>query len=113
MGTFNRLKKLSLTYASVPGLHGCKEYEIVIEIGYHQEIGSPLTLKQLLLLNIASPATVRRHLASLVREGVVERRSSDHDRRKVHLALSHRTIESLCRQCEEVERVFAGGVEGA
>ncbi len=60
---------------------------IILEIGYHEERGHPLTVKRLLLLEIGAPATVRRRLQRLVRLGLVHKRRVSHDRRLYQLEL--------------------------
>lgn len=66
---------------------------IIIEIGYHQERGQPLTVKGLILLNLGAPATVRRHLQRLVHLGLVHKRRVRHDGRSYQLE-----VDSVVRQ---------------
>ena len=66
---------------------------LIIEIGYHQEQGRPLTAKGLLSLKIGAPATVRRRLQGLVRLGLVHKRRVTHDGRIYQLE-----VDSLVRQ---------------
>lgn len=103
---FKKLKALRAAYSSLPGIRSCREYEILIEIGFHQETGHPLTLKQLLLLDIASAATVRRQLGGLVKKGMVLRRNTDHDRRGVQLELSPLAMEHLYAHFLQIDRIF-------
>ena len=58
---------------------------LIVEIGYHEEQGRPLTIKSLLLLELGAPATVRRRLQRLVDLGMVHKRPVSHDRRICHL----------------------------
>lgn len=95
MATFTKLKKIKSVLNQIPGIKTYKDFDILIEIGFHQEQGDPLTLKQLLLLGITSDATVRRYLNRLVREGMVEKFKSDTDQRTVMLRLSVATIRML------------------
>lgn len=60
---------------------------VLIEIGYYQEQGSPLTVKRLLLLKLGAPATVLRHLQRLVRQGLVHKFQARHDGRVFQLEL--------------------------
>jgi DNA-binding MarR family transcriptional regulator len=94
MSTFKKYKKIKSILSEFPGVKTYKEFDILIEIGYHQEQNNPLTLKQLLLLEVASQATVRRYLAHLLRDGMVER-SVAADRRSFALKLSSRTIRMM------------------
>ena len=69
-------------------LETIEDFDLVKEIGYHQEAGMPLTLKLLFLQNIGSVATVQRRLRRLKRLGAVQQRRSDGDRRNVELTIS-------------------------
>ncbi len=102
MSTFKKFKKIKSVLGEFPGVKTYKEFDILIEIGFHQEQGSPLTLKQLLLLEIASQATVRRYLASLVRDGMVEKFVSVNDHRYVHLKLSAHTVRMMTRHLARI-----------
>ena len=61
-------EKLQLSF-----LNSVFDFDIVIEIGYHEEMGHPLTMKQLFLLEICPRSTVRRKLGKLIDQGVVVR----------------------------------------
>lgn len=95
MSTFRKFKKVKSILGEIPGIRTYKDFDILIEIGYHQEEGCPLTLKQLMLLKIASQATVRRYLNNLVRDGMVEKFESTDDQRSVLLRLSASTVRTL------------------
>src|SRR5665213_187407 len=73
------------------------DFDIVIEIGYAEEQEQPLTLKQLLLLNIGSRATVRRKLAGLIEQGVVIRRTHAKDHRASLLMISASSFKLLSK----------------
>jgi DNA-binding MarR family transcriptional regulator len=102
MSTFKKYKKIKSVLGEFPGVKTYKEFDILIEIGYHQEQGGPLTLKQLLLLEVASPATVRRYLANLVRDGMVQKSVSVDDHRAVTLMLSARTVRMMTRHLAKI-----------
>ena len=72
-----------------------KSVHIVIEIGYAEEEGRPLTLKQLFLLNITSRTTVRRRLTRLIEQGIVMRRKHKSDQRSTLLTLSSSSTKLL------------------
>jgi len=72
------------------------DFDIVIEIGYLEEQGLPLTLKKLFLLNISSRTTVRRKLAKLIAQGIVIRRKHAKDHRAGLLSVSPSGIKLLC-----------------
>ena len=96
MKLFTGLKKireferLQLTF-----LRSVVDFDIVIEIGYAEEQGQPLTLKQLLLLNFCSRTTVRRKLARLIEQGIVIRRKHANDHRASLLIISPSTVKLL------------------
>src|SRR5260221_6926362 len=81
--------------AQLPFLKTILDFDIVIEIGYAEEIGQPLTPKQVLLLNLSSRTTVRRRLASLIAHGIVKRRRNARDRRSSLLSISSSHIKLL------------------
>ncbi len=79
----------------LPFLRSIVDFDIVIDIGYVQEQGQPLTLKQLFLLNISSRTTVRRKLARLIEQGIVVRRKHATDNRASLLRNSPSTVKLL------------------
>lgn len=71
-----------------------EDHDIVQEIGFHEENGKPLTLKQLQLMGIATMPTLQRRLQRLRQLGAIVARRSVSDGRAVELSLStklHRT----------------------
>lgn len=95
MSTFKKYKKIKSVLSEFPGVKSYKEFDILIEIGYHQEQGCPLTMKQLMLLEVASQATVRRYLGHLVEDGLVKKIVLVNDHRSVVLKLTNSTIKVL------------------
>jgi hypothetical protein len=79
----------------LPFLRSMFDFDIVIEIGYAEEQEQPLTLKQLLLLNICSRATIRRKLVTLTEQGIVIRRTQAKDHRASLLMISPTTVKLL------------------
>jgi len=73
------------------------DFDIVIEIGYAQEQGQPLTLKPLFLLNLSSRTTVRRKLARLIEQGIVIRRKHASDHRASLLVISPSVVKLLSK----------------
>lgn len=51
-----------------------EDHHLIGEIGYHQAKGKPITLKQLLLLDAGSIATVQRRLRRLKNLDLVQHR---------------------------------------
>ena len=89
MKLFTALKKMrEFQRGQMPFLRSIIDYDIVIEIGYAEEEGQPLTLKQLLLLKLSSRTTVRRKLARLIQEGVIKTRKNARDGRSSLLTVS-------------------------
>ena len=72
----------------MPFLKSAIDFDILIEIGYAEEIQHPLTLKQVLLLNLSSRTTVRRRVLRLIEQGIVRRREDANDRRSSLLTIS-------------------------
>lgn len=107
MTTFKKFKKVKSILSEIPGIKTYKDFDILIEIGYHQEKGCPLTLKQLMLLEIASQATVRRYLSYLVRDGMVEKFESADDHRYVMLRLSASTVKTLSAHFSKIIKHLA------
>ena len=83
--------------AQLPFLGSIVDFDIVIEIGYAEEEQHPLTLKQLLLLNLSSRTTVRRRLARLIEQGIVRRRRNANDQRSSLLTISSSNLKLLER----------------
>ena len=96
MRLFTGLKKIrEFERRQLPFLKSVVDFDIVIEIGYAEEQGQPLTLKQLFLLNISSRTTVRRKLARLIDQGIVIRRKHVNDRRACLLIISPSSVKLL------------------
>jgi DNA-binding MarR family transcriptional regulator len=96
MKLFTGLKQIrEFERLQLPFLKSVVDFDIVIEIGYAEEQGQPLTLKQLFLLNISSRTTVRRKLARLIDQGIVIRRKHVNDRRACLLIISPSSVKLL------------------
>ncbi|MBI2311231.1 MAG: hypothetical protein HYU77_01850 [Betaproteobacteria bacterium] len=106
MGIFGDLKRLRrFEQCYLPQLTSLEDFDMVWEIGYHQEQGTPLTLKQLLLLNIAPGATLQRRLRRLLALGVIRKHSSTDDRRSRVLTVSPRTEQVFERYARLLARL--------
>lgn len=81
-------------------LRTMEDVDLVREIGYHQEQGRPLTMKQLYLLDLASVATVQRRLRHLRQAGVIVPRKSERDGRTVELTISPKLQKAYARYLE-------------
>jgi DNA-binding MarR family transcriptional regulator len=96
MKLFTGLKKIrEYERLQLPFFKSVADFDIIIEIGYAEEQGQPLTLKQLLLLNIISPTTVRRKLARLIEQGIVIRRKHVNDHRASFLKIAPLSVKLL------------------
>ena len=96
MKLFTGLKQIrEFERRQLPFLKSVADFDIVIEIGYAEEQGQPLTLKQLFLLNIVSRTTVRRKLARLIEQGIVIRRKHVNDHRSSVLVISPSSVKLL------------------
>src|ERR1700692_144867 len=98
MKVFTGLKKIrGFERQQLPFLKSVFDFDIVIEIGYAEEQGQPLTLKQLFLLNMSSRTTVRRKLAMLIEQEIVVRRKHTNDHRSSLLLISRSTVKLLSK----------------
>lgn len=95
MITYKILKAAKEHLAQLPGLKTQTDFDITVEIGYHESMGKPLTLKNLLLLEIASQATVRRHLQRLINDGMVVKHILLNDHRTVSYTLTEKAHKSF------------------
>ena len=96
MKLFTGLRKIrEFERLQLPFLKSVVDFDIVIEIGYAEEQQQPLTLKQLLLLNLSSRTTVRRRLARLIAQGTVVRRKNANDQRSSLLTISSSSLRLL------------------
>ncbi len=96
MKLFTGLKKIrEFERLQLPFLKSVADFDIVIEVGYAEEQGQPLTLKQLFLTNITSRTTVRRKLARLIEQGIVIRRRHANDHRASFLIISPSCVKLL------------------
>jgi DNA-binding MarR family transcriptional regulator len=94
--TFETIReKRAYERRALPFLKTIVDFDIACEIGYHQLAGCPLTVKQLLLVSLAPPATVMRRLDRLCALGVVERRRSLRDGRVHELQLTGQILQLL------------------
>ncbi|MEO8006241.1 MAG: hypothetical protein ABI771_15105 [Betaproteobacteria bacterium] len=98
MKLFATLKKIrELEKAQLPFVKSAIDFDLLIEIGYAEEQEQPLTLKQVVLLDIASRTTVRRRLLRLIEQGAVRRRRDVNDRRSSLLTISSSHLKVLVK----------------
>ena len=108
MKLFTGLKKIrEFERLQLPFLKSVADFDIVIEIGYAEEQGQPLTLKQLFLLKISSRTTVRRKLAKLIELGIVTRRKHANDNRASLLTIAASCVKLMGRYCGALTSISA------
>ena len=108
MNLFAALKKIrDFERAHLPSLKSIVDFDILIEIGYAEEQARPLTLKQVLLLNISSRTTVRRRLLRLIDQGIIRRRADVNDRRASLLTLSPAKLKLMGKYGGMLTSTFA------
>jgi len=89
LNTFKALRDLhEFRRRHLPYLRTIEDVELVREIGFYQSMGTPLALKALFSMGIASAATVQRRLSRLKRLGVVQQTRSHYDKRILELTVS-------------------------
>jgi hypothetical protein len=86
LARFRARRELGRRY--LPFLKTLVDFDIASEIGLHELTGPPLTVKQLLLLDLAPSVTVLRRLDRLCNLGVVSRTRSLSDGRVNELRLA-------------------------
>ncbi|HEX7073212.1 MAG TPA: hypothetical protein VF226_04160 [Hyphomicrobiaceae bacterium] len=98
MGLFARLKSAQAYWKQhLHFLHGSEDLELLVEIGFHQERGQPLSMKQLYLANGASVATVQRRLQRLRAAGAIDCGRTERDARLAELRVNPRVVKLLRR----------------
>jgi DNA-binding MarR family transcriptional regulator len=106
MKLFTGLKKIrEFERLQLPFLKSVVDFDILIEIGYAEEQGEPLTLKHLFLLNVSSRTTVRRKLAKLIEQGIVSRRKHASDHRTHLLVISSSTVKLLAKYVSALKTI--------
>jgi len=88
-----------------PYIQTPEDYDILREIGWHEEAGRPIRLRELLRMRIATVATVRRRLLQLKAAGVVEQRRLERDYRAYELVLSRKASRSFSEYHKLLGRV--------
>jgi DNA repair protein RadC len=86
LARFRARRELGRRY--LPFLKTLVDFDIASEIGLHELTGPPLTVKQLLLLDLAPSVTVLRRLDRLCNLGVISRTRSLSDGRVNELRLA-------------------------
>jgi hypothetical protein len=107
MGLFGILRSVrEIERGHLPFVNSFVDFDIIIEIGFAEEEGSPLTLKQLFLLDISSRTTIRRRLAKLSDAGLVVRRKKKDDQRTTVLAVANSSRKQLTSYAGQVAALW-------
>jgi DNA-binding MarR family transcriptional regulator len=108
MKIFEAWKKVrDFERSRMPFLNSLIDFDIIIDIGYAEEMDKPLTLKQLLLLIPSSRTTVRRRLAKLVEQGVVVQKKNASDQRSSLLTISASSQKLFSKYAGTITTSFA------
>jgi DNA-binding MarR family transcriptional regulator len=96
MKLFAGLRKIrEFERLQLPFLKSLYDFDILIEIGYEEERGRPITLKHLYLLNVCSRATMRRKLSQMIVKGIVIKTPHPRDKRASLLRVAPGTLKLL------------------
>lgn len=74
-----------------------EDFDLLCEIGFHEESGRPLTMRDLLRLDIGSAATLQRQLRRLRASGAIVQSRSSGDARVTEFSLSPRVQKVFSR----------------
>lgn len=119
MGVFSALRATrAFRRRHLDFLETREDCDVVLEIGFHQERGTPLTMKRLQLLGLASIPTLQRRLRRLRQVGAIVARKSEIDGRAVELVLSPKLMRTYAKYGElimtlEMNGAPSAAVEGA
>jgi hypothetical protein len=95
----------------LPCIETIEDCDLLWEIGYRQAARRPITLKELMLLGVASVPTIQRRLRRLRQFGaIVQQRRAD-DRRSLELVLAPDMMRTI-GLCEPLLRPTAGAADG-
>jgi DNA-binding MarR family transcriptional regulator len=96
LAIFSRLRELSaLRREQLPFMKTLEDWQLLVEIGYRQSSGEPLTVNATLRLDLGSIATVQRQIRRLRQAGVVALERGDGDRRTMVISLTPRAVKAL------------------
>ena len=93
MKLFAALRKMrEFERLQLPFIRSLIDLDIIVEIGFAEENKKPLSPKPLFLLNLGPITTVRRRLARLTEQGIVNSRTNPRDRRSQVLTISRSSL---------------------
>lgn len=98
MGVFARLRRIrAFERRRLRFLRTMEDFDVLCEIGLHQEQGKPLTMKELHRLRLESVPTMQRRLRRLRQHGAVVSRRTERDARAVELKIAPRALKLFSR----------------
>lgn len=110
---FNFLQRLNdLEKIAVPFIWTRVDRDILIAVGAAQEKRLSLSLKQITLLGIGSPATVRRRIAHLIDSGYLDKVVHHNDRRTVVYRVSSPVLNYMQQLGRELLEELANPRDG-
>jgi hypothetical protein len=96
LATFARLRDLhAFQRQHLQFLTTLDDFLLACEVGYGQANGAPLTMNDVLRLDIGSVATVQRQIRRLRKSGAVAMSRSDSDGRVVLVTLTPKALKAL------------------
>jgi len=96
LATFARLRDLhAFQRQHLQFLTSLEDFLLACELGYRQAAGAPLTMNDVLRLDIASVATVQRQIRRLRKAGAVAVARSDSDGRVLLVTLTPKALKAL------------------
>lgn len=97
----------------LPFVQTLDDLDLVREIGLHQALGHPVTLKVLFSKANGSVATIQRRLARLKRMGVVAQSKAGHDKRVRRLTPTPDIWKVYARLGRHMREIWARGGPGS
>ena len=77
-----------------------EDFDLIREIGYHQECGTLMTMKMLYLLDLASVPTIQRRLRQLRQAGAIQQIRSRRDGRALELRVAPKVRKVFVKYAE-------------
>jgi DNA-binding MarR family transcriptional regulator len=105
MGVFAKLRRIrAFERSQLKFLRTMEDFDLVCEIGFREEQGKPLTMKQLHRLQLGSVPTVQRRVRRLRQLGAVATRRTERDARAVELTIRPRALRRIARYAALLRR---------
>jgi DNA-binding MarR family transcriptional regulator len=101
LALFDKLRQLrAFEREHLQSLKTVQDYDLVVEVAYRQAGGAPITMNQVLRLDLGSVATVQRQLRRLRQAGVIAVERHDDDRRVTVISCTPKTMRVLLAYAE-------------